>query len=325
MAYPASVHIQEVGPRDGLQIEQRILSAGQRAELINSLADAGLTEIEVGSFVNPKAVPQMAGTDGVLSLLESKDGVAYRGLWLNEKGLHQALAAPRLAIDGYLQVSASDLFSQRNTGKTSVETMAAHDRWIDLYQSNDIPTATLVLMAAFGCNFEGPVSVDQVLGIIGATHTRLAGRGEALDRVVLADTMGWASPTIVRGLVSRIRDLWPELCLRLHLHDTRGLALANALVALELGVTEFDAAIGGLGGCPFSGSRGAVGNMCTEDFVFLCHELGIETGIDLERLIGAANRAEELVGRELPGRLMKAGVPSVRTVTDSVEELANAR
>ncbi|MEZ5707968.1 MAG: hydroxymethylglutaryl-CoA lyase [Blastomonas sp.] len=307
--YPERVHIQEVGPRDGLQLESRILSLSERAELIAAIRAAGVQEMEVGSFVSPRAVPQMAGTADLLARLPDPHPAHYRALWLNQQGLQAALAAPNLSVAGYLQLSASDGFSLRNIRKTVAQSMEEHDGWIKGYRDHGIATETLIVMAAFGCNYDGVIAPERVEALIEATIDRLARCGEHLRRVVLADTMGWASPGQVRAMVRSIRTRWPDMIVRLHLHDTRGLAIANALSALEEGVSEFDAAIGGMGGCPFSGSAGAVGNMCTEDFVFLCHQLGIETGIDLAKLVDVARLAERLVGHDLPGRVMKAGTP----------------
>jgi hydroxymethylglutaryl-CoA lyase len=162
-------------------------------------------------------------------------------------------------------------------------------------------------MAAFGCNFDGRVPVAHVMDLLSRGASVMAEHGQPFNRVCLADTMGWANPDQIRRVVSAVLERWPHVRIKLHLHDTRGMAMANAATAIELGVADFDSAVGGLGGCPFAGNRGAAGNACTEDLVFMCEEMGIETGVDLDALISAARFAEELSVKELPGKLMKSG------------------
>lgn len=302
-----AVRIIDVSPRDGLQIERTIPTVEEKLELIAALTDSGVPEIEVGSFVNPKAVPQMADSGAVVDRLQPRDGVRYKALWLNLKGLERALESPVLHIDGRLTLTASDTFSRRNTNRGIDETLAEMPRWIERYAAAGTKARTLSLMAAFGCNFEGPIGQDHVLSLIGRAATILSDHDCRLETLNLADTMGWANPRQVRSLVGATLERWPWLTIRLHLHDTRGCAVANALAGIEAGVRELDAALGGLGGCPFAAHRGAAGNICTEDLVFACEETGIETGIDLDRLIEAARLAERLVGHELPGKVMKGG------------------
>ena len=304
---PNAVTIQEVGPRDGLQSEARVLTTDQKVALINALVAAGLREIEVGSFVNPKAVPQMAGTAEVVARLPDVPGVNYRALWLNPKGLEQAIATGRVAMDGKLTLTASDTFSKRNTNRSIEETIGHMPVWIGLYRAAGVTPHALGLMAAFGCNFEGEVPPEKVLGLIARVKSVMNDNGSDLAHVRLADTMGWANPAQVTRLVDMVWSRWPEMGIRLHLHDTRGLAVANAFAAMQRGVREFDAAVGGLGGCPFAALKGAAGNVATEDLAFMCEEMGIETGVNLERLVEAASLAEELVGRPLVGKVMKAG------------------
>lgn len=304
---PKQVKMVEVGPRDGLQIEPKILSTEQKLRMVNSLADAGLREIEVGSFVNPKAVPQMADTADVFAGIEKRPGVRYTALWLNPKGLERALESGRVDVDGKLTLTASETFVKRNTNRSIDETFAEMPDWIARYREAGIKADGLGVMAAFGCNFEGYIPEEKVVGLIARTMQVMADNDGRLKNLLLADTMGWASPRQIKSLVGRIRDKWPELDITLHLHDTRGCAVANAVAAMELGVATFDSSVGGLGGCPFAGHKGAAGNVCTEDLVFACGEMGIETGIDLDALIEAAKLAEEFVGHPLPGKVMKGG------------------
>jgi hydroxymethylglutaryl-CoA lyase len=312
--FPASAHIIEVGPRDGLQIEPKTLSVAEKLQMVNALIDAGLREIEVGSFVRPDAVPQMATSAELIRQLPEGRGVTYRALWLNLRGLEQALAAGRISVEGRLTITASETFIRRNTNRSIDDAFADMPNWITRYRQARIVPNTLGVMAAFGCNFEGDVPAERVVGLIERTNAILADHGSRLETVRLADTMGWANPLHVKRLVGMVRERWPELNVKLHLHDTRGAALANAVAALELGVREFDAAVGGLGGCPFAGyaksangAPAAAGNVCTEDLVALCEELGVSTGIDLEALIATARMMEELVGHTLPGKVMKGG------------------
>lgn len=305
---PKSVHIAEVGPRDGLQIEKKILTTDEKLRLIDAILDSGVSEIEVGSFVNPKAVPQMADTLQLVAQMERRPGVLYRGLWLNQRGLDSAIACGKLDIEGILALTASETFVRRNTNRGIEDTFAEMPGWIDRYRAAGVEVSSVGVMAAFGCNFEGSVPSGTVIDLVARTAEILAEHGCGFHRLILADTMGRGTPLQTKRLISALRDRWPGVEIKLHLHDTRGSAVANAVAAMELGVREFDASVAGLGGCPFAGHQGAAGNICTEDLVYVCEEMGIPTGIDLDLLIKAAALAEEMVGRPLPGKLMKSGV-----------------
>lgn len=305
---PKTVHLMEVGPRDGLQIEPTILTIGQKLELLDAIAEAGVTEIEAGSFVNPKAVPQMADSAEVFALLNRRPGVTYRALWLNPRGLDRAVETAKVDLDGRLQLTASEAFVNRNTNRSIDQTFADIPDWISRYKAAGVVPDSLGMMAAFGCNFEGDVPEQRVIGLIARAEAMLVEAGSSLRHVSLADTMGWATPDRIRRMVGTVRSRWPDLAVKLHLHDTRGTAMANAMAALELGVREFDGSIGGLGGCPFAGHKGAAGNICTEDLAYMCEEMGIATGIDLPALIRAAQMAERMLGHPLPGKVMKGGL-----------------
>lgn len=304
---PQHVVMMEVGPRDGLQIEPHILTTDEKARMIDALAASGIKEIEVGSFVNPKAVPQMADTNELFDRIEKKPGIRYRALWLNPKGLERALANGHVDMDGKLTLTASETFVKRNTNRSIEDTFEQMPDWIGSYRAAGIETNSLGVMAAFGCNFEGYIPEETVIGLIDRTMGIMRDNDCRLENLSLADTMGWATPGQVKSLVGKVRDKWPELKLKLHLHDTRGCAIANAVAAMEMGVAEFDSSVGGLGGCPFAGHKGAAGNVCTEDLVFACGEMGIDTGIDLDALVEAAKLTEEMVGHQLPGKVMKGG------------------
>lgn len=303
----SSIKIIDVSPRDGLQIESVIPTVDAKVTLIEGLIEAGVPEIEVGSFVSPKVVPQMADSNLVIDKLRPRAGVRYKALWLNLKGLERALTFPILHIDGRLSLTASDAFSRRNTNRGIAETLSDMGMWIDAYEAAGITARSLSVMAAFGCNFEGKIDPLNVLSLVERVIDILAQRGCRLQNLCLADTMGWANPRQIEYLVATALERWPWLTIRLHLHDTRGCAVANALAGIAAGVKELDASVGGLGGCPFAAQKGAAGNLCTEDLVFACEEMGISTGIDIDRLIEVAKFAECLVGHELPGKIMKGG------------------
>jgi hydroxymethylglutaryl-CoA lyase len=205
-------------------------------------------------------------------------------------------------------VSASEAFQQRNTNRTTAEVLAAQPAFIDAYRAAGIPVDGVMVAAAFGCNFEGYVTLDRVMDCIASLIAIAEERGERIARIKLLDTMGWANPEQIRRTIERIRSRWPDLTVALHLHDTRGLGLANAAAALAEGVRHFDAAVAGLGGCPFAAVSGAPGNITTEDLVFMCEEMGIATGIDLEALVACASLAERIFGRQLPGHLARGGL-----------------
>ncbi|MCM3115436.1 hydroxymethylglutaryl-CoA lyase [Neobacillus sp. MER 74] len=276
------------------------------------MSQTGLKNIEVTSFVSPKWVPQMADAEIVLAKIERVQGVAYRAAYLNLKGLERALAN-NVTLDGSLVLSASDAFSRRNLNKSTSEMLKALPEWIEAYQAAGIPVKQMGFMASFGCNFEGYIYLDHLLNIMGKVISLAESYGERIQKVKLADTMGWANPEQIKRTVRAIQDKWPEINIHLHLHDTRGQGLANVYAALQEGLWEFDTAVAGLGGCPFAAVKGAPGNISTEDVAFLCEEMGIDTGLNLEALVECSKMVEQIVGRELPGHLSKGGVlPGIR-------------
>ena len=304
---PASVSIVELGPREGFQIEPMIVPTPRKLELIDALAETGLATIEVASFVNPKLVPTMADAEQLVASLHRRPGVKYTALWLNDRGLRRALATGRLDINGSVSLSASNEFVVRNVGRTMDQDLAAQGELIGTFQSHGIKVESAAVGAAFGCNFAGDVPVSAVIERCKSLVELAATHGETIKHLQFADTMSWATPASIKRVVGAVRECFPDARISLHLHNTRGLAIANAFAALDMGVAEFDASIAGLGGCPFAGHKGAAGNVCTEDLVFMCEEMGIATGIDLESLIEAALLAERIVGHPLPGSVMKGG------------------
>jgi len=304
---PKSVRINEEGPREGFQIEKGPISTARKVELIDALSETGLKQIQVVSFVSPKAVPQMADAEEVVAGFKRKPGVRYTALWLNEKGLVRALATKRLDIEGSLSLTASEKFLKRNQNRTLAENVQAQHSIVGMYKEHGVPVDRGSIMAAFGCNFEGDIAVTTLLEIIQEMLEIAEQHQIKIKTISLADTMAWATPASIKRVVGAVRERFPDLRINLHLHDTRGMGIANAYAGLEMGVASFDAAVAGLGGCPFAAHAGAAGNVCTEDLVFMCDEMGIETGVDLEKLIEAARLAEDIVGHPLPGSVMKGG------------------
>ncbi len=305
---PKSVRINEEGPREGFQIEPGPIPTARKIELIDALSETGLKQIQVASFVNPKRVPGWADADEVVRGFHPREGVRYTALWLNEKGLDRALAhRDRLHIVGSISLCASEPFMLRNQQRGFAENAQVQRNQISIFRASGIPVTRMSVMAAFGCNYAGEVPVGQVVETVRSGLDIAREAALEISSLSLADTMAWATPESVKRVVGAVREHWPELRLNLHLHDTRGLGIANAYAGLEMGVDSYDAAVAGLGGCPFAGHKGAAGNVCTEDLVFLCEEMGISTGVDLERLIEAARLAEEIVGHPLPGSVMRGG------------------
>jgi isopropylmalate/homocitrate/citramalate synthase len=288
------VALREVGPRDGLQNEQQVLAPERRAELVRRLAAAGLKRIEVASFVNPDRVPQMAGAEEVVAELGDANGVVFAGLALNEPG-YERLRATSLAEVSFA-VAATEAFSQRNAGASVEDSIAAAEKIVARAREDGI-RASVTISVAFGCPFEGSVEPGRVAEIA----ERLAAARP--DELVLADTIGVATPTQARRLIERVGVLGVPV--GGHFHNTRNTGFANAVAALEAGSSMLDASVGGLGGCPFAPK--ATGNIATEDLVYLLEGEGIETDVDLERLIAVSEWLEELLGRQLEGYVYRAG------------------
>ena len=279
------VTVCDVAPRDGLQNDATQLEPAVRAELVNRLAAAGVPRIETVSFVNPQRVPQMAGAEEVVAAIERREGVEYSGLVLNERGYERLAATPLDRVNCTL--AATETFNRRN-GNAGLED--ALERVLAIVEGADRP-ATVTISCAWGCPFEGAVDPGVVRD--------LAARLDGADEVVLADTIGVATPRRVRELVESVRPAG------VHLHNTRSTGFANAYAALEAGVSLFDASVGGLGGCPYAPK--ATGNVATEDLVYMLEGDGVETGVDLDALIGVAEWLAERLGRVLPGQVYRAG------------------
>ncbi|MET7417962.1 hydroxymethylglutaryl-CoA lyase [Dactylosporangium sp. NPDC005555] len=289
------VSIREVGPRDGLQNEDPVPAAA-KVRLLDALSATGVGRIEAVSFVHPKAIPQMADADEVWAAAVKNPAVHYSALVPNSRGAERALKAGFGEIE--VVVSASETHNQRNVNRSTGESLDDIAALIALLHGAGA-TAEVIISTSFGCPFEGDIDPARVAGIV----DRVVADGA--DRVAFGDTTGMATPRRVQDVVGLVRDRHPDLPLLLHFHNTRGAALANILTAMRMGITEFDASVGGLGGCPYA--PGATGNVATEEVVHLLHDMGYDTGIDLKALIGAAAMAQEIVGRELPSGVLKAG------------------
>lgn len=299
--FPQRVVIREVGPREGFQAFSKVLPADKKIDLIYSLVQAGLREIEVTSFVRSDKVPQLADAADVVGRLPSVPNVKFTALYLNRKGFERAEENGRLSNLGWLYTSPSQSFLRANSNTSIDEALRDVAGWCSLFRAHKKKVYGLMVSTAFGCAYEGQVAPQAVVELVSRYIDTLARDGEALSEVCLADTTGMANPLSLERTISAIRGL--GIPVSLHLHDTRGLGLTNSYVALQLGVTTFETSIGGIGGCPFT--PGAAGNVATEDLVYLCESLGIETGLDLAGLCAAAKLAERIMGLPLPGRVYK--------------------
>jgi hydroxymethylglutaryl-CoA lyase len=296
MNLPKSVTIVEVGPRDGLQNEPNFVPTEQKVELIDRLSETGLKRIEITSFVHPKAIPQLQDSEEIVKRIKRKPGIIYSTLVPNEKGLERALAAGVKEIA--LFVSASETHNQKNVKMSISDSLKGFRNIAEKALSNGIRMRGYVV-TAFGCPYEGRVKPEKVELIVDEY------KGLGVHEIALGDTTGMANPVQVGRMVGRISPRLEKTGLALHFHDTRGAALANILAALQEGVTVFDGSIGGLGGCPYA--PGAAGNVATEDLVSMLEEMGIETGIELEKLIDCAKYAGEIIRRDLTSHLTQAG------------------
>ncbi|SAL48968.1 hydroxymethylglutaryl-CoA lyase [Caballeronia cordobensis] len=289
--------VQEVAPRDGLQIEKQWVETEDKIALIDGLSACGFTRIEAGSFVSPKAIPALRDGDAVFNGIRRSLRTIYVALVPNAKGAERALAAQADELN--LVMSASQTHNRANMRMSCEASLAGFGDIVKRVQGDADVTLNATIATAFGCPFEGRIDEDRVVSIA-RTYREMGIAG-----VTLADTTGMANPRQVARLVARVLEHVPAADLTLHFHNTRGLGLANVLAAYDVGARRFDAALGGLGGCPFA--PGASGNICTEDLVNLCDEMEIPTGVDLQKLIALSRTVPALVGHEVSGQVAKAG------------------
>jgi hydroxymethylglutaryl-CoA lyase len=297
---PTRISVREVGPRDGLQNEEPVPTAA-KVELINRLSATGVRRIEAVSFVRPDAIPQMADADEVWREIDRSPTVRYSALVPNLRGAARALDSGLTEIEAV--VSASDTHNRKNVNRPTAESLDDIASIIEQAHARGA-TCQVIVSTAWGCPYEGDVPVERVV--------QVAGRAVAsgADSVSFGDTTGMATPGRVSRLVGAFRSAHPDVPLNLHFHNTRGAGLANVLAALELGVADFDASVGGLGGCPYA--PGATGNIATEELIHMVEDMGVDTGIDLDAMIDAAADAERIIGRQLPSQVLRAG-PRTRT------------
>ncbi len=298
---PGRISVREVGPRDGLQNEDPVPTE-DKVELIDRLSATGVTRIEAVSFVRPAAIPQMADAEEVWKRITRAPAVRYSALVPNLRGAARALDSGLAEIEAV--VSASDTHNRKNVNRGTEESL--DDIAVIIDQAHQRGAACQVIVStAWGCPYEGDVPVSRVIGVAGRAVA------DGADSISFGDTTGMATPRRVRELVGGFRDAHPDVPLNLHFHNTRGTGLANVLAALELGVADFDASVGGLGGCPYA--PGATGNIATEELVHMVEDMGVATGIDLAAMIDAAADAERIIGRQLPSQVLRAG-PRTRTI-----------
>lgn len=292
-----TITIREVGTRDGIQSLGAFIDTARKVELLEALSDTGLTRIEATSFVNPKAVPQMADAAEVMARVRRRPGVKYEALVPNMRGAQDALAAEMDAV--LVVLMASEAFNRKNVRMSVADSLAQAAAIREVCASNGTPCIGAV-GTAFGCPYEGEIPESRLFTLI----SELLELG--FNEITLADTTGMANPLQIERVMSNVLSQWGDgTSFALHLHNTRGMGLANVVAGVQAGVRCFDASVAGIGGCPFAPQ--AAGNISTEDTVHMLHEMGYATGVDLERLISAAQLAERILGKELPGQVMKAG------------------
>ena len=296
MNFGKKVILCEVGPRDGLQNECAILTVDQKVELINDITDAGYKVIEVGSFMSPKAVLQMATTDEVMKKIKRKDGVEYRVLIANLKGVERAIACDCKKVK--LNVSASRAHNLANLNATPEETVAGFQACVDLAKANNIIVSGSISMP-FGSPWERNIPIEDVKSIVEA-YLRAG-----VNQISLSDASGMAVPSQINSMCKEMIKYYPEVSWILHLHNTRGVAMANIIAGLDAGIDCFDTSFGGLGGCPFV--PGAAGNIASEDVIHMLSEMGIKTGIDLDKMIEVAKKVQKFVGHDTDSYILKAG------------------
>lgn len=290
--YPSEVILEEQGLRDGLQVESTLLPTEKKVELIHRLMDAGLKRIQVGSFVNPKLVPQMADTAAVFTAIQQRPGVSLNALVLNTKGVERAAEAGFTHVAA--SISASDTHSRKNANKSLEEAMTEFESMMRTAKAAGMRVRG-GLQCAFGCRYEGKIPTKRVLDL-SKRHLDLG-----IDEIALADSTGMGNPRQMEELMGQIVEMAGHVPVMLHLHDTEGKGLANVVAAMRVGVRHFDTAFGGLGGCPFI--KGATGNIATEDTAYMLEEMGIRTGIDIAAIVAISREMEEILGKKLPGKI----------------------
>lgn len=335
---PTSVTITDDTMREGLQIESADIPVSAKLRLLDALGETGAKVISIGSFAHPKWTPQMACIDEIAEQFVPKAGVEYTAAVFNKRGFDRAdQYFPKINVRRKrfgTHVELCDTFARRNYNRTQAQQIAGMDATIEAARQAGVEHGAVAIGNPFGSNYEGPFSLDERMALISLMIDRWHDAGFEVKRLSFLEAMGWNLPHQVRETLLAIRERWPEITdFHCHLHNSRGVTIASYYEALQLGVTEFDTSIGGMGGCPYCGNGRAAGHVPTEDFVDLCHEMGIETGYDLDKLIEAAAIAEEVVGHPLWGHVSKAGprprderlYPTDMPFVETLEEAAHFR
>jgi hydroxymethylglutaryl-CoA lyase len=298
------VLIRELGAREGFQILTQIVPTEQKLELIQALGKTGVQEIEVTSMVRADRVPQLADAESLISQLPDLPGVRWSALYLNQKGFERAEALPQIQNRAWITTATSDTFLQKNANTTAQKIVSELSGWRELFTRHGKELHGVLVSTAFGCLYEGEGVVAQLDGVLERLlESWLAGGGAMPREICLADTVGLAAPSKLRQIVKAISSRYPGTAVSLHLHDTRGTGMANVYAGLEAGVRIFEGSVGGMGGCPFT--KGAAGNVASEDLIYLCEREGLSTGINLQRYLEAVRIAERIVGIPLPGKLLR--------------------
>ena len=336
---PKSVIITDDTMREGLQIESPDIPVSEKLRLLDAIGEMGGKTISIGSFAHPKWTPSMACIDEIAEQFEPKPGIKYTAAIFNKRGFDRADAYfPKVNVRGGRSfgshVELCDTFARRNYNRTKAEQFAAMDGSIASAQAAGAESASVALGNPFGSNFEGPFSLADRMELLDLVVGKWHAAGIKISRVSFLDAMGWNLPHTVNETLTAIKDRYSEITdFHMHLHNTRGATIASYYEALTFGVREFDTSLGGMGGCPYCGNGRAAGHVPTEDFVHLCHQMGIETDYDLDKVIDAARIAEEVVGHSLWGHVSKAGpLPSKQEVypadmpfVETLEEAAHFR
>lgn len=335
---PKSVTITDDTMREGLQIESADIPVSEKLRLLDALGETGAKVISIGSFAHPKWTPSMACIDEIAEQFVPKEGVEYTAAVFNKKGYDRADAYfPKINVRRRrfgTHVELCDTFARRNYNRTQAQQIASMDATIAGARAAGAESGGVAIGNPFGSNYEGPFSLEQRMELLTLMIDRWHNAGFEVTRCSFLEAMGWNLPHQVRETLLAIREKWPEITtFHCHLHNSRGVTIASYYEALELGVSEFDTSLGGMGGCPYCGNGRAAGHVPTEDFVDLCHEMGIETGYNLDKLLDAAAIAEEVVGHPLWGHVSKAGprprgerlYPSNMPFVETLEEAAHYR
>ena len=309
---PRAVTIVDDTMREGLQIESPDIPVAEKLRLLDALGETGAKVISIGSFAHPKWTPAMACVDEIAERFVPKPGIRYTAAIFNQKGFERAdKYYPKLDVRTRrygTHVEICDSFARRNYNRTQAQQIAGMDASVQAAVKGGAESGSITLGSPFGSNFEGPFPLARRLEFVELMVNKWHDAGLDVSRISFSDAMGWNTPHQVRETVLAVREMWPEIeTFHMHLHNSRGATIASYYEALQLGVTEFDTSIGGMGGCPYCGNGRSAGHVPTEDFVDLCHEMGIETGYNLDKLIEAAWIAEEVVGHPLWGHVSKAG------------------